>query len=473
MRRLLPVIVITFAMLACGAAFAQEQAAAETQQPAVANPATETEAEAEVKDEKATTLEKIGRVVKFNAQFQSIFVYKNDSDFDDTKPLYDENGQSVGYLGTFFKPQLALKPVEELTIFYEAELGLNLWSRDSAAAYESGRNDTFQLAHREIYAEGHFVNDLIGFKVGYQKFYDPSGLFLGHWLGAASIISDPKWAKFTLSVGQLPDQTYEGITLNENNFKHDTLVYGLRVDVPAWNWMNSISFYGLYDDQIVDQTTSIFAPMYSVKADYEIIDFGLDFVFQAGNTRNGGAFSDETTVAWALQGWADLLYKGFGFQFNQLVLSPDDNKDRNKHNGGFYYSGKARSRTIMLSEDEIRDRGGNIDEAVSVQRGQFYVVRPGYSLSDIAFSYNIKDIFVPALIFGMAFALEKDNAMGATLAGIETDIDLEFRYKKVLSAHLIGAFLAPGKAAGVFVNTYDRKANEMQYMVETSLQVFF
>ncbi len=475
MKKIMPVILIAFFILSQTTAFAQDEAAVkapEKDQKAVEVKSDKTAEPAAEK--KARTLDEIGKYIEFSAMIQSLFVYKNDSDFDDTPKMNDTEGQSVGYLGTFFRPQLRLRPIEQLSIYYEAEIGLNLWSRNDPAQYAGGEDSTFQIAHREIYAEGHFVDDLIGFKVGYQKFYDPSGLFLGHWMGAASIISDPKWAKFTLSVGQLPDQTYEGVTLDSNNFKHDTMVYGLRVDIPAYSWMNTIAFYGLHDSQFEDRTIDLFAPMFSVSADYQLVDFGFDIVLQAGKTANKAA-GDETNFAWALQGWADVDYRGFGFQFNQLVLSADD-----KHtspgdvNGGFYYSGKSRSRTLILSEDEIRDRGGNLDEVIGTAEGQFYVMRPGLSLTDVAFSYNVKDIFVPTLIMGAGFVLESDNAYRGKMLGIEADIDFEFRYKDLLSCHLIAGLLAPGVGSAAFANDQgDREETNMMYMFETSLQVFF
>lgn len=456
MKKLIVVIVAFMVVFGSPLLSAQENTAAENAAP-----------------EKESARDVFERIVNFNAVIQSVFYYRNDSDFDGTRPFYNEDGQSVGLLGTFFAPKLELKPIEEIRIYYEAEIGLNLWSRNDPAQYSSGEKSAFQLAHREIYAEGHFVDNLVGFKVGYQKFYDPSGLFLGHWIGAASFISDPGWARFTLSAGQLPDQTYEGVTLDSNNFKHDTLVYGLRTDVPHKEWLFTIWMYGLNDSQIVDQTANIVTPGFSFSADYKWVNFGLDLALQAGKTTNAAADGDEKTFAYALQAFADFSYYGFGTHLSQLILSADDKHDHNGNNGAFYYSGKSRSRTIMLSEDEIRDKGGNLDEMIAARRGQFYLARSGYSLTDLAFSYNVKDIFVPALIVGAGFALESDNALAGVMVGVETDLDMEIKYKDILSFHLIGGILFPGGAAAAYVNQYDRKATNNQYMVETSLGVFF
>ena len=413
------------------------------------------------------------KIVRFNAVLQNLLVIKNDSDFDGTKPYYDESGQSVGILGTFFKPRLTLLPIEELRIVWEMELGLNLWSRNDPDQYRTGETSTFQLANRELFVEGDFYDEMIGFKIGYQYFSDPSALFIGHWLGAAQIRSRRAWSNFSFTIGQIPDQTYEGVTLEANNFRHDTFVYGLRTDVPLDKFNLSIGLFGLNDSQIVDQSLNLFTPSLGFTGDYDWITFGLNLAFQAGNTERGASLGDEETTAWATQGWVSFFWEGLEIHLNNLELSPDDEYDRNKTNHAFIYSGKSRSRTILLSEDEIRDRGHNLDEALAEKRGKFYLLRPGYSLSDLTVAYQVADFFKPAFIAGAATVIEKQNALDGILVGVETDLDLQFTYKEILDFHFIGGLLVPGEAAAAYVNLYDRKATNIQFMLETSLSVVF
>jgi hypothetical protein len=413
------------------------------------------------------------KYLKFNGLIQSVFVFRNDYDFDSTPRYYDVEGQTVGILGTFFKQQLTLFPAENLRVFWELELGLNLWSRHNPDQYETGNFDTFKIAHRELYVEGQFFDKWLGFKVGYQFFDDPTRLFIGHWIGAANVSTDARWAKFTFTVAQLPGQTYEGITLQSNNFRHDTFLYGLRVDVPLDRWQLAVSALGLYDGETVGQTLNLFTPSLRAEANYGWVKFGLDLAMQVGETQDGAAFGSEQTLAWALQAFADFNVERLSIQFNQLVLSADDRYDRNGTNGAFFYSGKSRSRTLILSEDEIRDQGYNLDELLAQRRNSFNLVRAGLSLTDVTVSYNIHDIFVPALILGAGFVLEPGNAMDSQRVGIETDLDLEFRYKDVLSFHLIGGLLFPGGAAAAYVNMYDLHSTNTQYMLEASLAVAY
>ena len=76
-------------------------------------------------------------------------------------------------------------------------------------------------------------------------------------------------------------------------------------------------------------------------------------------------------------------------------------------------------------------------------------------------------------IVGAGFSLQPDNALGGSLVGVEADLDLEIRYKDLLSFHVIGGLLVPGKAAAAFVNRGDMTSTNIQYMVESSLAVMF
>lgn len=415
----------------------------------------------------------VGDWLKFKGVFQTVLLYQNDSDFDGTPPYYDVHGQSVGLLGTFFKPRLEILPIDELSIVWEMELGLNLWSRHNPDQYASGEFDTFRLAQRELYLKGEFMEGALGFAVGYQHLTDATGLFINHWVGAGSFTSRREWASFSFTVAQLPDQTFEGVTLSSNNFRHDTFVYGFQVDVPISQWLVAIGLWGLHDNQIVDQSLNLFTPGLHISADYDWARFGVETALQVGANQNGAVDGDERTLAWALQAFAQFDVENLGIGLNQLVLSADDRHNRNSTNKGFYYSGKNRSRTLLLTENGIRDVGGNLDEAVSEPRGEFYVTRPGLSVTDLTLSYNIGGFFIPAVVVGLGFVLEPENALGGKMIGVETDLDLEFVYRDLLSFHLIGGLLMPGKAGAALVNTYDREATRTQYMFLTSVSVSF
>lgn len=420
---------------------------------------------------------------KFRGRMQSLFLWRNDRDFDRTPPFYNAQDQDVGVLGTFLAPYVEITPVKELRIVAELELGLNLWSMQDPDVYDAGDEHWFRLAIRQLYTEGRFFEGRLGFRAGYEQLFDPTGMYLGHWLGAANLTSAWKWGKVTLTVAQVPDQTFEGVAFDANNFNTDTIVYGLRFDLPFDRLGLALSAWGTHDTQVIRQTMDLMTLTARFSGDWDTLKFGIDAGLQYGVTQGRASGHDETTIAWSAQGsldWHQPLGKDLAFrlQFNQLALSGDDDHDGNDFNGAWFYSGKSRSRTMILTEDELRDRGGNIDERLAERRhgdrGKFWLVRPGLSVTDLSLGLDVADFFKPLLTLGTAFTLNPDNALGSRFVGFETDLHLEFVYRKYLSFDLVGSYLLPGKAAAAFVNrTGDRGATDGIWQIEASLIAWF
>lgn len=432
----------------------------------------------------AGTPDAFAKRIGFEGTWQNLLHYRNRYDFSDQKLKYGANGKEVGFIGTFFRPRLTFELLPNLRAVWEVEIGLNVWSRNDPAQYSAAQSNAFLFANRELFLEGHFNNDLWGFKVGYQKFYDPSGLFLGHWVGAGTLIVNPKAVKISVSAGQLPDQTYEGVTLERNNFNHDATFYGLRFDVP-WQdkLMFSASAYGLHDTRVVRQTldlatiTAHLDGTYKWAGEANCFKAGADFDFQGGSWKNRAENDSQSLAAWALQAFATLNLHDFGLEYNLLVMSADDDHLTNKRNGAFLYSGKSRSRTLILTEDELRDRGGNLDEAIGTdvnKNGSFFSENAGLMVTDLTLSYQVAEFFTPSLILGVGTVLNSSNAAGNTLVGVEGDLDLLFTYRKVLDFHLTGGILVPGKAASIRLNNGGYSAQtKNQYMFETSVAAHF
>ena len=423
-------------------------------------------------------------VIRLSGRMQSLFLWRNDRDFDRTAPYYDAQGQEVGILGTFIAPYLEITPVSALRMVLEMEIGLNIWSKQDPDNYTAGDDRFFRMAIRQLYMEGDFFDGKLGFRVGYEQMFDLSGLFLGHWLGVASLRSTHDWGTLSLSVAQVPDQTYEGVAFDDNNFTSDTLAYGLRGDFPLGKHLTlSASLWGLHDTQIVDQALDLATFTAKLAGDWQWLSFALDAGFQYGVTEHRAAGADETTIAWSFQGSLDVRHPVSGaldllVHFNTLALSGDDEYDGNDHNGAWFYSGKSRSRTLILTEDDLRDRGGNLDEQLAERRqgdsGKFYSLRPGLSVTDLSVGVEVLDFFRPMLTVGAGFVLEPENALGKRFVGVETDLHLEFLYERYLSFDLVGAVLVPGEAAAVFANrTDDRAATDAVYQVEAVMTMWF
>ena len=414
------------------------------------------------------------RWIDLEVFMQSVVIFKNDSDFDATAPNYDKDGQSVGVAATVFQPKLTFNIYENLRLYYELEMGLNVWSKNNPDQCDPTADDTFFMKHREAYSQGEFFEKQFGFKVGYMRYEDPTGLFLNHWMGAASL-----WAKFyetklKLTFGQVPDKTYEGMEFTENNFNHDTFTANLGIETPGAKYMKiNGGIYSLIDTHVVDRKLRLINPVVNLDFDFGKHAASLGGMLQLGTSEFGVTGVDTDHFAWALQAHGDLDFNYLGLYLNALALSGDDKHNRNNHDGAFFYSGKNKSATLLLTEDELRDKYDNYDERMGVKDGGFYLVRPGMVIADAKVEGRVGKWFRPAFIAGFAMALEPANALGERYMGTELDLDMGVQWKDALSFHIVGGIFLPGPAAAALVNEIDREKTDMVYFIETSLAVTF
>jgi hypothetical protein len=411
-------------------------------------------------------------LVELRAELLNLFLFRNDSDFDRSKPIYNESGQTVGAFATVFRPMVTLHAAPTLRLFYEAELGLNFWSKNNPDQEDPLAPDIFVLKHRQVFAEGTVADDRVGFKVGYQFFSDPTELFLGHWIGAASTwYALGEESRVGVFAGQIPDQTYEGILVQENNFKRDIFVFGPRADFALDRDAKiSTAVVGLYDSHLVERTRWLLAPAVRFELESGGFSGSLDGVMQLGKEQQAAlGNADQKIFAWALQAHGTLETHPAVFDANVLLLSSDDAKDGNENNGTFLYSSRSRSATKILTEDETRNWYDQFDRRAGSYRGGFWEHRAGLVVADVKGTWIVTRVFRPGLILGGAAVLQKNNALNNRFVGIESDIDLEFRASEKLSAHLVGGALFPGKAASALINRIDREATDPIYMIQGSL----
>lgn len=412
--------------------------------------------------------------LEWHVRLDNFFLFRNDSDFDRTAPRYNESGQTVGAFATILTPRLTWHLTDNLRMTYEVEIGLNYWSRNNPDTESALSPDVFVMKHREMFAEGEFFGERFGFRVGYQRLQDPTGLFLNHWIGAARVF----WSLFEgrrcgVFVGQIPDQVYEGLTIRDNNFKRDILVFGAGGE---WDlgrgWGLAAGVHGLYDSHVVSRTRWVVAPAARVTWGKGPWNVAVDGVLQAGRFENAALDgSDQTVLAWAAQAHVGLDLHPWLAEFNVLALSPDDAHDGNKRQGAFLSAAKPRSATRMLTEDEVRDWYDNYDERMSTFEGGFFLNRAGLFLADASVGVEVTDFFQPRLVVGAAMVLEPKNALDGRFAGLEALADLTFFWREMLFVHVVGGALFPGRAAAALVNRMDRSATDPIWMTEVSLTV--
>jgi hypothetical protein len=413
------------------------------------------------------------RTVDLVIPLQNYLYWKSDADFDPSRSVYEPDGQGVGVLLTWFKPEITWNIRENLRLFYEFEAGLEVWSRNNPDQQDPRADDVFLLKQRQIYAEGELLNDSMGFKVGYQYFQDPSRLFLAHWIGAAQVRACLGGWKLNLMVGQVPDPTYEGVPIDQNNFKHDTFVGALYTQKTFMDFVNlTAGVYGLYDAHVIGQTDWVLAPVLNLEADIEVLRLGLDLLGQLGGLTNGAAGGkDQTTLAWAAQLYGNATFGKLFTNLNVMALSPDDADQVNGRNGAFHYSAKNRSPTLLFTENDIRDTFDNFDEKMASRSGGFYQARAGMLLADVKLGYEVLPGLKPSVLAAYGSALQKDNALGHASLGWEFDAEVAYAWDDVLVARLVGGVLIPGQGLAANVNAIDHSATDPVWMVATSLLV--
>jgi hypothetical protein len=416
--------------------------------------------------------------VEWHLDLNNLFIFRNDRDFDRTPPAYDENGQTVGAFATIFKPNLTWNITDELKVFYEIEVGLNYWSKNNPDEENALAADIFVLKHRQLYTEGSVADGHLGFKVGYQYFTDPTALFMGHWIGAANLwwqIDDD--SRLTLFAGQVPDTTFEGMDIRFNNFSRDIWVFGGRADLvfPEAGLTLAVGLHDLYDRHVVDRTLWLVAPSVQLEWTGEGASASVGAMLQYGK-HEGAAIDlgDATVLAWAAQAHAELDAGPVTLAFNALALSPDDSYDGNDREGGFHYSSKSTSATMLVTEDEVRNWYDQLDRRMGRYDGGFWQHRAGLFVGDVKATVDVLDWFRPAIILGASTVLNPDNALGNAWVGFEADLDLAFRYGDHLIARVVPGIFVPGRAAAAIVNEgTNREAADPVYSVEASLQVVY
>lgn len=415
------------------------------------------------------------RAIEVTAETQSLFLYQNDADFDPSEPVYNPDGQGVGGFTTTLSPMIIWNATENIRFAYEAEIGVNVWSTHNPDQQDSAAADALLLKHRQIYAEGELLDRLLLFKAGYQYLRDPTGLFIAHWIGAVTVGTDFGDADFFFTIGQTPDPTYEGVTITETNFKHDAFVIGVGGHSAALDPLDlNLGIWILDDNHRIEHRNNVITPTLALSAELDSLTFGLDAALQLGSFQAGAlGGEDQKHLAWAAQLYSILDLTPVELRLNVMALSPDDRWEGNTDNHAFTYSGKSRSSTIMLTEDELRDRWNNLDERLAVDLGGFYLTRPGLLLADLALSWDATSFFEPTLIAGVATVLESENTLGSRFVGGEIALDLRFFFDDILSFNLVGGTLIPGGAAAAAVNSVNRYEMEPQYLVETALTVTY
>jgi len=413
--------------------------------------------------------------IEAHAELLNAVLFRSDSDFDRTPPSYNANGQTVGYVGTLLRPRVDFLALSWLRLHYDAELGLNYWSRNDPDVGDALAPGLMVLKHRQLYAEGELADGDAGFRAGYSRFIGTTGLFVNHWIGNAQLWWAPSPAsRYTLFAGQVPDSTSESIEVGQNNFSRGITLFGVRggYDLSMRTKVEA-SIEAVYDTHVIAHSRLIATPGARVDGRLGILTGSVSAALQVGSFEGdaigGGA---QTLLSWAVQAHGTMCAGGFEFAFNLMALSADDSFEGNVRNGAFLYSGKSSSATVLLTEDETLDFRDNLDKRMAVRRGGFWQNRAGLTVADVKAVWA-GERYRPGLIVGAATVLNPDNANGALFVGLEADAVLEVRLSEHFSGQLLAGTLVPGAAGAALVNRLDLSRTTPIFSAAASLKVTY
>jgi hypothetical protein len=422
--------------------------------------------------------EKGKRAIDFDLEVTSLFALRNDGDFDRTEPIHSEFGQAEGFLATFLHPFVQIRSHETLRFFYETEIGMDLWSEKNPDHWLGVTGaSALSIKQRQIFGEAAWDEWYV--RAGYQRLEDTSGLFVNHWVGAlrGGYGLTGKTSGFRLTVGQLPDQTHEGWTWGDsfNNFNSDVILAAAegRLRLNDHLALDGGGYY-LFDGTIARQERHLGAAGATFKATFPSWKTALSAIAQFGTQTGAGVDgSDIGIFGWAAQWTGQVRFGMVELLAGAVAISADDSQEGNDRLG-FVWSGKRASRSMLLSENELRDIGDNIDERMAVFDGMFWEPRMGLAGADLSVRVTpLPWLQVGALTEGL-FALNPDNAMGESFIGWENELTLDLTaFDGDFRFHLAGGMLLPGGAAAAHLNLIDREATDNLYFVQSAILMYF
>lgn len=413
--------------------------------------------------------------------FQNFVIFKTDKDFDPSISIYEPWGQTAGAIGTYAEPRVKLT-IGSVSAAIEPLLGFNLWSRNSPFSRpdeKEGKPVIFFL--RQLYSETDFQSFTV--RAGYQYFSDPIGIFIRHWIGGANF----KFGKTRVFIGQIPEQTFEGIEIFSNNFINDIYIFAIDLiqnrveeDINVLPLLNSGFFIGLYnvfDNSVIRK--SIFLSSLISGYGYDTENFNITFgIALQGGT--GFKTAENLQNSNNLAGAAEIIFVKKGntqFGGEIMILSPDNAKYRDKLNTAFFYSGKSLSRTILLTEDEIIFKSDNIDLNIGEKISVFQNVRPGFLLADVWTEIGISENWKLTPILGGALSLSNnssvENSALGNLFGVEFSPILSY-LKENIVFNFANTIFIPGYASTIFLNSinpYEKR--NLIWSTELSLKIIF
>ncbi len=398
------------------------------------------------------------RSADFNLELLNMFLLRNDTDFDRTPIYYDKFGQEQGLLGTFLKPMITLRANNHLRFYWESEIGLDLWGRNNPDVGLNEQNSELALGikQREIYGELNYEGFFL--KAGFQRVIDVSTLFVNHWIGALKVGYDNKDFGAFLIAGEYPDQTYKGWDFSSASFNTDVFLLGLD---GYYCIIEELKLYtGIYfvdDMHTIDRRRQITAFEGKLSFEKYGLMISLSGTYMMGYRHKGGADLkniDISAYGFTLNAGYNIAQR-FVMDAVFTYMSSDDGFEGND-SGAFLFSSRRAGPSLLLSENDIRPIGDNLDKRIGAYDGVFYEMKAGLLGLDLGL-YYLHNFIKVGPITGLLFTTNSDNSMGSNFVGWENNLLLDMTFfENLFSFQLIGGILIPGEAGAAFINQINR-----------------
>ena len=411
----------------------------------------------------------VSKTPTLSGTFLTFFLWKSDRDFDSTEPLFNEYGQSLGYVDVTVYPRLLWRPTKNVKFYYYAEIGNAFWSSTEADPLSQVAESKPVYVQRQLWVEILMPWEGYGLRAGFQYIYDPTLLFLEKDVGALHAFYQKEDTTVRFTALQVPDTAYEGFDFEKNNFENDNFMFA--VDGMFSLGEDTTIRPGLFfqwDRTDVKRTRLLWNPCVNLAHDFgRAGTWELDAVLQAGTWKNRSINNqDMDLLAGAMQLHGAFSLNKASLEMNLLAFSPDDGNPHNGLDTGFQYSGFSRSRTLVLSQNWIFDQYDNLDEMAAASRA-------GLFLMDLYARLPLGKGFELFGVLGYGMVLEERYANRGQTLGTEIDVGLFWYPYTNTRLAALGGVLVPGKAGAAFRNEISLDATDPMYYFQGAIEVSF
>ena len=387
------------------------------------------------------------KCVTLTGHFLTQMHLRNDTDFDPSERVDDLDGQSDGQVATFFVPTLRLNANAQTQIVYQLELGWNAWSRNDPGypnQFVGGDSPGLMARHKQIW--GQWESDTVRVRAGYQPLKDPSRLFLDHTVGAMAVRFSGSAHQLDAIAAQLPETTYEGMDVGNDNFTTDSFLFGVTYGYTIGQgvFMDG-ALYSLMDQRSIGRPLLLNTGVLGVRVDHDAYQAWFHVLGQHGQWQDMGLSGDDVAIqSYAIQMGARGDKGHLRWATNVFALSADDDHAGNDVEAAFFGSAKNHSSSVFLTEDEQRDRYDNLDERMGSYWGALTYNPAGLAVADFALSYALTPEYRPGIVIATGVNLNASRALGQQYVGTEISVLQDLILGPHASVFLNGLVFLPG-----------------------------